>query len=44
VQEKDGRQPLDCAVGDEGKIAEDGDGALPAHVLGEVSRTNVEAT
>ena len=34
AQEKDGRQPLNHTVGDEADVAEDGDGAQQAYVLG----------
>ena len=40
VQEKDRRQPLDRAVGDEGEIAKDGEGAQQAHVLGHEGEQN----
>ena len=35
VQNEDGRQPLDRAIGDEGEIAKDGERAQQAHVLGD---------
>jgi len=40
VQEKDGRQPLDRAVGDEGEIAKDRNGAEHTHVLGDEREQN----
>jgi len=33
-------QPLDRTVGDEGEVAEDGDGAQEAHVLGDEGEQN----
>jgi len=45
AQEKDGRQPLDRTVGDEGEVAEDGDGSQETHVRAtKVNRTSVETT
>jgi len=45
VQEKNRRQPLDRALGDEGRVAKDRDGAQQAHDLPhEGEQNHVEAT